>query len=57
MTRYTKTVLTIYFVLGITMLPLALIAMLIKRYIFEDKEVFKPENRNQFIFDLFCVAT
>ena len=45
MTKYNKTVLTIYFILGLPALPIALVMLLMQRYIMGDEGVFKPENR------------
>ena len=50
MTKYNKTVLTIYFILGLPALPIALVMLLMQRYIMGDEGVFKPENREDFIY-------
>ena len=53
LTKRQKIVCSIYFILGMPALLLSCIFFLQRRYIFEDKEILKPENRVQFIVE-FC---
>jgi hypothetical protein len=50
-TTYQKVILTVYFVLGLPMLPIIPMIWLMKRYLFEDKKFLKPENRQSLIVE------
>lgn len=53
MSKRQKIILSIYTILGCLALPLSIFFLLSRRYVFEDKEILKPENRVQFIVE-FC---
>ena len=48
-----KIILSVYFILGLPGLPLAVIMLLMQRYLFEFKELFQPENRGDLAI-FFC---
>ena len=51
MSTWTKSVLIIYFIFGFPALPLAVLMLLMRRYIFEDRNMFSMENRLNLIVD------
>lgn len=53
LTTRQKIICSIYFILGLPGLPLAIIMILMQRYLTVDNELFKPENRKDLII-FFC---
>jgi hypothetical protein len=51
LTLYQKTILTIYFVVGLPMLPMVPIWWAMRRFIFGDKKWFQPDNRVNLIIE------
>lgn len=58
LTKYQKIIVSIYFILGITALPIACVFFLMQRYFINDQKIFLPENRADLIisFSSFMMA-
>jgi hypothetical protein len=53
LTKRQKIICSIYFILGVPALPLAVVMVLMRRYLAGDTQYFNPENRVNFIVE-FC---
>lgn len=47
-----KVILSIYFIVGLPLLPMVPLMILMKRFLFEDKDCLLPENRKPLVIEL-----